>query len=85
MDSGLDFFKKTKRRKSEQSRLESGTEQVCSVPGSRAGVGEWEDPAGTGTVGARNRKVSGWGPGTDLGGEVGRAGAPQAAAVHGEG
>lgn len=65
--------------------MESGTEQVCSVPGSRAEVGEWEDPAGSGTAGVRNRKVSGWGPGTDGRGEVGRAGAPQAVAVHGEG
>lgn len=65
--------------------MESGTEQVHSVPGSRAGVGEWEGLAETGTACVRNRKVSGWGPGTDGGGEVGRARASQAAAVHGEG
>lgn len=87
-DFGLDFLKKGKRN-SRADRLESeenswrlGREQVHSVPGSGAGVGECEGPAGMSTACVRNRKVSGWGPWFDGGREVGRAGAPRAAAVH---
>lgn len=49
--------------------LEIRNKQVHSVPGSGAGVGECEGPAGMSTACVRNRKVSEWGPWLDGGGE----------------